>query len=239
LAAGQLPPGLALGSDGLIAGTPTGSGSYEFSVRVALPEGLASTRTLSIEVLAVPLAVVQQPTMGPFEVGVPVSFSVGATGGAPPYTWSLSAGALPDGVVLSTTAGTIAGRPTVPGVFPFTVSVSDSSAQVVSSSGVLNVAPRLAMVARPLKQGRVGRLYRSKVFATGGVAPRSWLVVRGTLPRGVRFDRTLGMLSGIPKKAGRSRVRIQVVDALGVRSTRTFLIKIAPAPVKKKPAKRR
>lgn len=49
-------------------------------------------------------------------------------GGTPPYTFSISAGALPPGVTLNGATGIAAGAPTAYGVFPFTLQVTDSAA---------------------------------------------------------------------------------------------------------------
>jgi Putative Ig domain len=60
------------------------------------------------------------------------------------------------------------------------------------------------------------------------VRPAAWRLFRGPLPRGIRFDRSLGTLAGTPKIAGRYRVTFEATDALGVVSKRTFSIVVAP-----------
>ena len=52
LVAGGLPPGLSLGSDGTISGTPTRSGTYLFTVEVADDGGDIDTQALAITVYA-------------------------------------------------------------------------------------------------------------------------------------------------------------------------------------------
>jgi hypothetical protein len=49
-----------------------------------------------------------------------------ATGGVLPYNWTVSAGALPDGLHLNSSTGEISGTPTKSGTFDFTVQVMDA-----------------------------------------------------------------------------------------------------------------
>src|SRR5690606_4337381 len=59
-----------------------------------------------------------------------------ATGGTPPYAWSLSAGALPPGLDLDGGSGVISGRPSTPGTSKFTVQVADNDARVLTTDFV-------------------------------------------------------------------------------------------------------
>lgn len=58
--------------------------------------------------------------------GVAYSRTVEATGGVEPYTWSLHSGTLPTGLTLHAATGVIDGTPTVPGVYPFEIKVTDA-----------------------------------------------------------------------------------------------------------------
>ena len=49
------------------------------------------------------------------EVGVAYSQTLAATGGTPPYTWSITTGILPAGLTLNTSSGAISGTPTTAG----------------------------------------------------------------------------------------------------------------------------
>ena len=53
--------------------------------------------------------------------------------------------------------------------------------------------------------------------------------MKGPLPKGIRFDPTLGILSGTPTKAGRYRVTFQVTDGLKVVAKKTLRIDILDA----------
>jgi hypothetical protein len=61
----------------------------------------------------------------PATIGVPYSQTLTATGGTPPYVWSVVSGAPPNGIALSPSAGVLSGTPTAAGSFTFAVAVSD------------------------------------------------------------------------------------------------------------------
>jgi len=73
---------------------------------------------------APPLAIVDQ-ALPQLDAGVEFHILLHASGGAPPYVWSVASGDLPEGVTL-TPEGLLAGRPTKPGAFAFTLKVEDS-----------------------------------------------------------------------------------------------------------------
>lgn len=70
------------------------------------------------------------------------SATVQATGGTLPYTWQISAGELPPGLVLGATTGTISGTPTKQGSYSFTVVVTDGATQTASQALSIRISRR-------------------------------------------------------------------------------------------------
>ncbi|HEX5028094.1 MAG TPA: Ig domain-containing protein [Gaiellaceae bacterium] len=227
-----LPPGLALGS-GVITGTPTTEGAYSFRIQASL-NGASHFQTYSLNVRqplaasgAPPLVTPPLPTV--WETGLPFAAKITPSGGSGTYTMSLASGALPTGLVLGPD-GTVSGTPTTPGVFRASVGLADSEGRTAEYAANFAVAHRLAVTTVALKPGKVGKRYRARVVSSGGVNPRLWKLAGGKLPKGLKFDRKLGVVSGIPKKAGGPRVTFQVTDGLRVIAKKTLRIVIAPTP---------
>jgi Putative Ig domain len=222
---GALPAGVTLNSSsGLISGTPTATGDFTFKVQVS-DGGRTDTETYT-------LAVVEQlkltATKTAAEIGLAFELTPSATGGRPGYTWSLE-GALPAGLVFDAATGAITGKATAAGSFPLKLKVQDSLGLSQTADVSVVVTPRLLITKAPLKVATVGKLYRGRLVATGGVSPRRWNILGGKpglLPPGIKLDRKTGRLTGTPTKAGVYRLRLQVVDKLGAKSAAGFVLKV-------------
>jgi hypothetical protein len=86
-------------------------------------------------------------------VSTQYSASISATGGVPPYQWSVGSGSLPSGIELQASTGAISGLTALAGSYPFTPTVTDSSGQSVS------LAFNLTISALPQQVLNIDNLY--------------------------------------------------------------------------------
>ena len=143
-AVGALPSGLSLNaSSGAITGTPT-QASASTPVTIVLTDSSQQTVHESIGVTILPAAT--QPlsisTTTLTQPVIPQSYSqtLQATGGTPPYAWTVASGQLPRGLLLNPTTGQLSGTPLATGTFPFTATVQDSTAHSASASFSVTVS---------------------------------------------------------------------------------------------------
>jgi uncharacterized repeat protein (TIGR03803 family) len=126
LVSGALPAGLSLSVGGTISGTPTSAGPSNFTVQVTDSSNPVQQASKAFDPsifskLAITGTINPNATDGVF-----YSSTDQASGGVPPYTWSVVAGALPPGLTLGAVTGTISGTPNQDGTYNFTLKVVDS-----------------------------------------------------------------------------------------------------------------
>ena len=223
LSEGSLPSGLQLSASGLISGTPTASGDFNFIVRVS--DGTRSaTQAYSLSVVQ-PLKIA--PVMVPSaEVSIPFALSPAVAGGKAAYTWS--AAGLPAGITIDAATGRLSGSPSAPGSFPVKLTVTDSLGLTNTVDVTLTIAPKLSIVTRAVRSAKVGRAFSLRLVAAGGVESRTWKIVRGALPRGMHFSRRTGAFTGTPKRSGKATLVVQVSDKLGGTARVTFRLTVKP-----------
>ena len=177
----------------------------------------SATLTVTVE----PPPTITTTTLPTAPLNASYSASVTATGGVPPLSWSITAGALPAGLKLSNSStGTvqITGKATAAGSSTFTITVTDASAGDPPASQQLTiVVSSLAITTTsPLPPGTVGTLYDSpglQFTASGGTGNDTWTVATGsTLPAGLSLS-SAGLLSGTPTAGGTFTFGITATDS--------------------------
>jgi hypothetical protein len=145
-------------------------------------------------------------------MGQPYSQTLTATGGTPPYVWSLSATSapLPPGLALSS-EGIISGAPSTTGDFDFGIQVRDSAARTAKRDYRITVRYPLQITTSSLPPGNVALPYSGWLFITGGTSPYTWSLVSGSLPGGLTLT-PAGGIQGTPTEPGTFSFTVQVTD---------------------------
>jgi hypothetical protein len=126
--AGILPPALTLTPAGLLSGIPNLLGNFSFTIIAVDAAGCPGSRDYVIPVgpPACPVITVLPASLPAGVVGTAYNQLITATGGAAPYVFTVTAGAPPTGLSLSST-GALTGTPSAVGTFAFTVTATDAN----------------------------------------------------------------------------------------------------------------
>ncbi|MCX6589795.1 MAG: Ig domain-containing protein, partial [Acidobacteria bacterium] len=225
LASGSLPNGLTLSvSSGLLSGTPTLAGTYNFSLRATDSAGIFATQPFSLAI-AEPLAFTTTSPLpnAPLNASYSTPFSV--TGGRAPIAYSVIANAPPAILAMTPATGSYGGFPIVPGTYSTTIQARDADGRTVQNlfQHTVNGPP---LLTGTIPAGTVGQPYSQTVPFAGGLAPYTINLSSGALPAGLSLNATTGLLSGTPTAAGTGEAAILLADATGLSSTRSYTLTI-------------
>jgi len=159
------------------------------------------------------------------------SQTITASGGSAPYAFTVSAGALPPGLTLST-AGELSGPPGQGGSFDFTVTATDAKGCQGSRAYTLVVdCPTISLTPATgaLPGGLYGQLYALSAFtASGGAAPHSFAVTAGVLPPGFLLASDGNLTSHTPTTTGAFSFTITATDAGGCTGSAAYTLTVRP-----------
>ena len=170
------------------------------------------------------------PSLPNGAVGTAYTATLTASGGTPPYAWTILAGNLPTELTLDST-GDIAGTPGTgtAGNYTFTVKVSDSSptAKTDTKEYTVTIADEgvLIITTTNLPDGNEGVPYAPVALAAlGGTPPYIWSITSGNLPDGLKLES--GAISGTPTKKGTYNFAVQATDSASPANTDTQQLSI-------------
>jgi hypothetical protein len=200
-----LPPGLSLTDGGTLSGTPAAAGNFLLRIQVVdqgtPPRQAQRDYPLHIRQrlrVAGPSFLADAPINAPYQEGIQ------ATGGLPPYTFTLDTNSgLPAGLFLYGDGG-VSGTAQESISRGFGVQVTDSDTPPQTASGNLSLSTvscdAFCIRTRAVPEGRVGTPYSYTLQHSGGTSPIQWKVAQGTLPPGLSLS-LAGVLSGTPTQA--------------------------------------
>ncbi len=200
---------------GNLQGTPQTAGAFNFTTQATDRSGATAAQSFSLVISLPALTVTVASSLPAGTVGVLYNqkLPVVASGGTPPYTWSLIAGAVP-GLTFDPASLTLSGKPSTAGPFNFTVQASDSANLTATRSLGLTVNPALLSIttARQLPDARLNQPYTQLIAASGGQPPYRWST--SGLPAGLTINSATGQITGTPTAAGSFGIAITVQDSV-------------------------
>jgi hypothetical protein len=228
---GIIPDGLTLTKAGMLSGTPTSQGTFNFTLIVNDESGRQASKPFVLEIGPPPPPLeIRTATLPTATQGLIYNAKLEAGGGVAPYLWSIDSGSLPNGLTL-TESGDISGRATAVFTASFIVRVRDaigtSSIKQLSLT-VVQPPPPLVIATTLLPETSAERSYSQTLQATGGVPPYTWSLANGSLGPGLSISAN-GVISGTPTAPGTVVFGVRVTDSAQQSTTRTLAIKIDPA----------
>ncbi len=251
-----LPPKFSLSSGGVLSGTATAIGTYTISVTARDALGVSNSMSFSFAVTLPPPLIVPSVPSSSTLVNTPYSQTLSATGGAPPYAWTIAGSSVPNGTSLKSD-GTLTGTPAQVGDYQFTARATDQTGtSAVGTFEVIVTAPPVTVTTpSPLSSGMANVDYPLQVLgASGGTPPYTFTTsqngssqVRASSPAGTQSvtglhpdaasQNTLpagltltpdGAISGTPTAAGSSTFTVTATDANGQTNSATLQITARP-----------
>jgi hypothetical protein len=223
----SLPPGLTAVPNAqglLISGIPTMTGLYSFTVVATDQAGGSGSQSYLLSVSSPPQ--IATTSLPPWDATAPgYNQTLQTNGGTWPYTYKVTSGALPAGLVLNPSSGQIGGTPTTKGTSSFTITVTDAVGGTAAQGYTVQINAPLAITTSSLPGGFHGFFYSQKIATSGGTPALHFFISSGSLPPGLSLNFSTGVLSGTPR-TGRFTFTIEVTDAGGGLVMKSYTITI-------------
>lgn len=177
-----------------------------------------------------PIITVNPATLPNGTVGAAYNQIVTATGGTSPYTFNVSAGALPPGLALNGATGAITGSPTTPGTFNFSITATDANGCIGSRLYSMTIAaagcPAITVSPATLPPATANAPYAQAVTASGGTPPYVYTVASGALPAGLTLNPATGLISGTTVQTGLFNFTIRATDSAGCLGATSYTLTV-------------
>ncbi|MCU0440201.1 MAG: putative Ig domain-containing protein, partial [Raineya sp.] len=130
-------------------------------------------------------------------IGSTYSQTISQTGLTGTPAWSVSAGALPNGLSINSSTGAISGTPSATGTFNFTVQVTDGDCSQTKAYSIVISCPTITFTNTTASNATVGTSYNLDASVTGNTQTVTYSV-NPALPAGLSLNTSTGVISGTP-----------------------------------------
>ena len=240
VSSGTFPGGISINSStGVVSGTPTSTYSTAnvvISVKDSSNVVATTTGTISFTVYNTITATAsgtpygagtiqifdQNSTISPF-------YPLVASGGSGSYTYSLSASTLPTGLTLNSTTGAVSGTPTTAGSVIVTFIVTDNITGIsADNNNTVYFTIYSAMTATAISTAQsyiIGTAITAynPLTASGGSGTYTYSYT-GTIPTGLTYNASTGVLSGTPTVIQSMSATFSVKDNLNIVAATTSTV---------------
>lgn len=229
MSAGALPSGLSLSTSGVLSGTPTANGTFNFSIKATDAGSAAGTASYTLTVaVAAPVAGNASATVAANSSGNAVTLNL--SGGA---ATSVAIGTQAAHGTATASGTSITYTPTAgySGADTFTYTATNGSG--TSSPGTVTITvspPTLTIAPTTLPAATANTPYNQTLSTANGTSPYTY-ALSGVLPPGMTFVST-GTLSGTPTASGTFNITVTSTDAYGATGSRAYTLSVTiGAPV--------
>ncbi len=223
---GSLPLGLVLSASGAIsgivappgvqpiAGPPSNTGVFAFSLAVSDSTGISAQADFTLNVLQTNSLWLAEQEFPIALAKKPYSHLIKPTGGLAPYSFRILSGQLPLGITLDS-VGRLEGMTQSPSLTTIVLRIQDSTGKVVDRQCSLRVNnPNVTLDLSSIVPGVAGLPYSVLLTAAGGVPPYSFKLSYGFFPDSLTLLPE-GQIIGTPKTVGIFDIGISVSDSQG------------------------
>ncbi|MEY2881947.1 MAG: endoglucanase-related protein glucosyl hydrolase family 9 protein [Verrucomicrobiota bacterium] len=228
----NLPAGLSLNTaTGIISGIPSTATITPATVVLTATNagGASSPKPLALTIAAAAATpTITSALAANAQVGATFSYAI--TGTETPT--SFAAADLPAGLAVAPGTGLITGTPTVAGSFNITLRAANAAGLGAPSTLVLAVAASAtapAITSAASAGGKVGATAAFSYAIVAAPGPITGYGLTGTLPVGLTFNSSTGVIGGRPAQAGVSTVQLTATNAAGTGQPQPLVINIAAA----------
>lgn len=223
---GALPPGLTLTTGGILAGTPTTAGTYNFTVTATDSYGCTTQTTYTVIISPCAPLTISPTSLPDDEVNTTYTQNMTQTGGTGTITWSVT-GTLPPGITINPTTGVVSGTSTATGTYTFTIVATDGIGCTGTLTDTIDITcPNIILSPNTVVTDTAGEPYNQAISQFGSTSFNiTYSVTNGSLPPGITLSSN-GVLSGTSNALGSYTFTITMVDEFGCTQSITYTLDV-------------